>query len=1540
MINKDASFFRTLLDDYKKTNSFAQSRIRQDRTTEDTTSKDYSGRELYELLQNAEDEHSEYVNIILDTNQQLLIIQNGGNDCRPFSEEGFCSIMMSGMSPKRASANKRSYIGNKGLGFRSILNWAECVSIVSNGIRCTFSLDIAKKYWEEIKLSLDDPQLIKQHEEFSIKEFNTECPLAVFAIPEVENEDSKGFSTSIEIQYKKESFASIQSQINSLSGMVLLFLKHIKKIDITIDGQLYSTIEKTEETEKKETPNLVFVTTSDKVHPEGQNWVVLKNREYEFDDNHKYGIGLAYDPQRKESGKYIYSFFPTQVRIDLPCVIHATFELNSSRNSIIQSDANQIIKEKIADVLLEFAETLAENDTGEQTTWEYHDLLTLTDNHDFADLADRLRSGKQTKKIYPTIGQRYVVLEDALHYSDGWADYINMRSYSMFQNHLLPDFESRDIPRQEIGEFFCKNVNHISYQINKEEDDFAERCDMICAVLSTLRPDYGVGLILLVDENKQLITDEAHMNVGESIQHLPSNMNIAYVNSTLAGRLIDRLSIDDSNKMRGLTKKLKGFTRVIDMDVNQVKRKIVSFTQRDMDLEGYQQLMSALFKKYAESDKGIEYVKEITSNPEFCLLDEDCEKHFPSELVLKTDDIDTSCYENEFILHGSFNYWKEQFYDISNDHGIQEDDDIKAFFFSALGVSDVVPMSLVPIDENAIDFLEQYSTTYKKVVWDPNAYYSSKLEGDSCTVCYNRYKIPSEKFFNSYIDKGSLVTLIDLIIDNNKLFETINDSKVRYQYRSIKEENSRISFAQYILSKYDCLEPIRSFIVSENLFLGTDNKLLEEYLREISSKPSQARKLVLLGAKEDLEHIPVNELFDILMGLPEKGITLGVQKLYKALREALKKCADNNPDEFKEAQDKFVEHGKVYARKNGELVILPVIDVFYWDNDQLPNHFLKELPKLEIGSRVGEDSVHEIFGVQLVKNLIIQLNSESSEENQYLSGPVNNHFKERIRFILAYRLLNTKENANAIKTYASKLKNTSFKVYSKCTFMKGDEEIILQNGDMISSNDSQEITTFHICSNHLNFQTAIADPVFCENITEAICIVLKVTGSEITNCFRSIVSQPIGYTKYISSKDISEDDWKKTDSALGVSEHEKAFWGEVFQLANTQFNPEMISVGRLEKQKYLESSLHGISLPTLLKDVADLSPQETYKLMLSLREKIPCLEATILGNNAIRDYYSSWLTEELSSLAEMFKCWAYDNIGILEGDECPPYKYYDSCNHFSSGAWAESIVKENEKKILSDSELKSMLIEIAKAKYRGFDPLKQEKKDIPIRKEYKKIVDDNNLTTANIDPRDLSLTLFEGDKYLALFREKVKAIASNYKELHNEEVDVEDNDSITITYGDAITITPILHSESRTVRKTDKRYKSDKELFQLGLSAEKKVFQAMNKDKIRYLEVIGCSRNLNPTNGKDSKHFDILYKKKGEDQYRYLEVKAMGKDSIIMSSEEYEFAIKNKERYDFALVNGDQITIIETPFLQNENHQALQVFPESYKVPLEIIRKS
>ena len=205
--------------------------------------KEYNGRQLLELLQNADDASSNEVLILWDKDNSKLTISNKGE---PFETGGIKSLMLANLSTK----TKISYIGNKGLGFRSILNWAEQIKINSNGCIISFSEIIAKDIFEnQLELSEEDRLQLRINRNLS----KQTVPFPVLAIPAIaENGKASNWTTTIEITYRKEYEADIETQLAEIREEILLFLNNIEKITIlngseTLELQsLKKTIEKFE----------------------------------------------------------------------------------------------------------------------------------------------------------------------------------------------------------------------------------------------------------------------------------------------------------------------------------------------------------------------------------------------------------------------------------------------------------------------------------------------------------------------------------------------------------------------------------------------------------------------------------------------------------------------------------------------------------------------------------------------------------------------------------------------------------------------------------------------------------------------------------------------------------------------------------------------------------------------------------------------------------------------------------------------------------------------------------------------------------------------------------------------------------------------------------------------------------------------------------------------------------------------------------------------------------------------------------------------
>lgn len=136
------------------------------------------------------------------------------------------AIVQGNNSPKDGK-----YIGNKGTGFRSILNWAKNVKILSEGFNVLFSKQIADDFFESIK---KEEQIIKQ-----LKKKKT-LYVPMLAVPKIIENSTYNDSTMIEIEIdeeKQKDDFSVSKQLESIDIRILLFLPNISKISINTDNK-------------------------------------------------------------------------------------------------------------------------------------------------------------------------------------------------------------------------------------------------------------------------------------------------------------------------------------------------------------------------------------------------------------------------------------------------------------------------------------------------------------------------------------------------------------------------------------------------------------------------------------------------------------------------------------------------------------------------------------------------------------------------------------------------------------------------------------------------------------------------------------------------------------------------------------------------------------------------------------------------------------------------------------------------------------------------------------------------------------------------------------------------------------------------------------------------------------------------------------------------------------------------------------------------------------------------------------------------------
>lgn len=306
----------------------------------------YHGREILELLQNADDAYQKLKNegnapdceleIDISYINNILTISNTGTS---FDEDGVKAIVQGNNSPK-----KKGFIGNKGTGFRSILNWAQSVEIDSGAFHIIFSEELANKVFNDIR---NEPQIVKQLK----KEPNLYIPM--LAVPQNKDNASISNKTTIRIAIdpqKSNDEYSVDKQLNEIDLRILLFLPNVSSIKISTDEKVieYERVkdEKSHEVllEKKIDGNVVASESF---------WLfekIIEDYIKSGDGSKDLGMAIAIPEMIKDVNEsHLYSFFPVlKTSSPFKCILHATYELDDQRNNIIENPLNyEIIKEQI-----------------------------------------------------------------------------------------------------------------------------------------------------------------------------------------------------------------------------------------------------------------------------------------------------------------------------------------------------------------------------------------------------------------------------------------------------------------------------------------------------------------------------------------------------------------------------------------------------------------------------------------------------------------------------------------------------------------------------------------------------------------------------------------------------------------------------------------------------------------------------------------------------------------------------------------------------------------------------------------------------------------------------------------------------------------------------------------------------------------------------------------------------------------------------------------------------------------------------------------
>lgn len=268
----------------------------------------YQERSIIELLQNADDALSSKF-LIKKINNTIIV----ANDGREFSEEDILAICRSGASTKKRGG---STIGYRGIGFKSVVNLADRVHILSKDVGLTFSRELTNKLLEE---QIKVPLIRIPHKYSPLKDYRTL----------ITDLFEQNYTTIFIFEELKRD--NLESELEYFDSSSLLFLKKIKQLEFDANIEKLISVKR-----KKDAERELLTVTEDGIK---ENWLVCRgeNNKIEaiaflLDENMKI---VAVDTSRSVA----HSFMPTKDNVGLPIKINGDFSTDPSRTKIVYDDA-------------------------------------------------------------------------------------------------------------------------------------------------------------------------------------------------------------------------------------------------------------------------------------------------------------------------------------------------------------------------------------------------------------------------------------------------------------------------------------------------------------------------------------------------------------------------------------------------------------------------------------------------------------------------------------------------------------------------------------------------------------------------------------------------------------------------------------------------------------------------------------------------------------------------------------------------------------------------------------------------------------------------------------------------------------------------------------------------------------------------------------------------------------------------------------------------------------------------------------------------
>jgi hypothetical protein len=1003
-----------------------------------------------------------------------------------------------------------------------------------------FSESIAKEEFE--KLSIENQKQLIANNQDRLSE--NEVPFAILAIPRVyPNKEIVSFETTIELIYKEvvngeRIIEKIEEQLNLLAPEILLFLNHTDTIRIVdSNNKLTKNISRI----ANETLNRISINESTwNVEDSGEVFYKKVNDKEQF-----FNFKIAWQDNLSDVDSKLFTHFPTKEFTYLPFLIHATFDLDPSRNHLNPSTENEDLLAAIANAIGEIAEKKIRKENSDWNAYQFLLPERISNDKQLEIFHKNIEELRNELEIYPCVDGTYCKIEDAIFYGNEFSSWVirnNVQEH--FFNLLIPNDLDAEIYPGKIYTFYSwlEIFNNVTHQIT----NLQERALLIKLLTSNsfmAIHESKIKLPLLLDTNNNIISETAHafiLSKTDIEQYIiPEYVDISFMSGDLYEELLTELEDEVSDKWNGQEHKSRPLKRVISNvvnigsnDITDVIRNIVTTSDKEIKLvEGEKLndiaigLVESLFSIYQVNPDRRNSINLniplLNKNLDLCIAN-DLYLGEEYELGKTTSIIFKDIFEDKDYVAGN-EFWELE------EGGYEYLEN----FFGWLGVNRLTKTNTKPkyLDRGQKDGYSDF--VFNNTSWPEN---NSHKEYTVLEIS-NFKNISSHKNFSLEILISWLTTDLKLI---NQLNFDNQDSFSYSYYNKVTPVNYKPSFIYYQIKEF-YLKKIDSKFIKELDFakeLGYNSIDFEHpVFKDLGiEEPDITKVLNILDLSLSFYDLEPEEVYNIIHEFPQKDKEgKHARKLYNLVFNYFKTKKELDFSEY----DKDY---KLFAKRKSQKEYKNIDEVYYSDNSTLPSKIAEEFWMIDLPKRLGESQISRYFGVKTFKDIEIKIDRDSINESS-VSTDFQRWFSKIKPYILTYRLRSI--NNSIEKNEAEELKKVEISIVSSLFYsIKVGEEKQLLPGEFLPKSNRRG---YYLCvKENATLEDLKDTPKVCEAFSEILCTVFKVNDHK--DDYRAVFKDRNSLidTKYLIDVKSLNEFHKTALELLGISNEEINFWIKIY----------------------------------------------------------------------------------------------------------------------------------------------------------------------------------------------------------------------------------------------------------------------------------------------------------------------------------------------------------------------------------------------------------